>query len=475
MRSQGRKFGLGYVLIPVLATLAAGAGNRTTLVLENIPSEIDGMPVAVRGIVVKYPKAEITLTGSKQLDGTSMYQLAGSTTFKWANNSPPHKAKGTRTAWSTLDGYTLGNMLAFETGKPFFLGGGRDVVAFTGAVAAADVITPDKDELILKALGGRKRSGNWSQYLGSFAAADTTSTAAVALRPLFYLPIGERAGEKRGRFAVPAGWVSGKRGASCSGQDSGALEVTLPSATDGLSITWTTSGDDGKFEVFVIAKLCDPSKVPAPLPFNVELLEPGNNSAWINAPEGIITWLGAMKALVDGAMQSHSYTNLELHLHGTPVAHSIASENAIAHALALDEEDGFTFSHVDSAHSSEAAAARRNNIGVPLFQHRGSLMDALGSDQAGAVKVKIVTSGESSHRFVCAYRCLASDAFRQAAEEWARGLGASCSGSAVVARMEPASENGNAIGSEAMKALLPGTVRIVDAAKAAAVDTKAPG
>lgn len=477
MRSQGRKFGLAYILVPVIATLAAGAGKRTTLVLENVPSEIDGMPCAVRGIMVKYPKVEVTLTGSKQLDGTSVYQLAGDTTFKWANNSPPHKAKGTRTAWSTIDGYTLGNVLSFETGKPFFLGGGRDVIASTEAVAAADIVDPEKDALMRKALGGRRRAGNWSQYLGPFAAADATSTAAVTFRPVFYLPIGERAGEKRGRYAVPSGWISGKRGATCSGQDSGALEVTLPSTMDNLALTWTTSGDEGKFEVFVIVKLCDPSKLPAAPPFNIDLLEPGNNSAWINAPAGIISFLAAMKALAaDGSMQLHSYTNLELHLHGTPVAHSIVSENALAHALSLDEDEGFTFSHTDLTRASEAAAARRNNIGVPLYLHRGSILDALGSDQEGAVKVKIVTSGESAHRFVCGYRSLNTDAFRQSAETWAAGLGSACSGEAKVARMEPASDNGNAIGSEAMKSLLPGTVRLVNASAVAAVaNEKVPG
>ena len=476
MRSQGRKFGLDYIMIPVIATVASGAGKRTTIVLENIPAEIDGMPVCVRGLAVKYPQVDFALTGSTQMDGCCAYELAGDSTFKWAANSPPHKGKGTRTAWSTLDGHTLGNVLAFETGAPFFLGGGRDVIANGEDVAAADATDTDKETLTRRNLRGRRRAGNWAQFLGSFAAADATSTAAVSMRPWFYYAIGERAREMRGRFAVPSGWVSGKRGASCSGQDAGSLEITLPATMADLALTWTTTGDSGKFEVFVIAKLVDPSKLPAPLPFNIDELEPGNNSAWINAPSGIITLLAAMKKLAaNGDMQAHGYTNLELHQHGTPVAHAIVAENIVAQALALNEDEGFTISHVDTGRLSAAPAARRLNNMVPLFLHRGSLLSALGSDAEGAVKVKIVSTTETSHRFVCGYRSLMNDSFRQAAESWAQGLGSSCSGEAKVARMEPAAANGNAIGSEAMKSLLPGTTRILDAKAVAAAGDKGPG
>ncbi len=466
MKLKGKEYGTEPRVFKIFDRVITSATAEQRVSFENIPKESRGKRLALVGLVLELPLAAFTGAGSKSGDGVSISQLLGDVSIAYAAGSPEAAALGHQMMVDRVDGPALLQLLSARSGVGVIAGLGHSV-SWSQTVAAADVTGPGKIGCA-QTLARTIANGNWLQFVGPTFAADATTTLAFSERVRIYLPLGLRA--RHGfEHAIPVPDLAGQGYGTCtSGGAAGWLSFVLGQTVDGQAVTWTTSGDNARLEVHAVCVEVE-DKLAMPPAWCIDKFETQEKTITLNP--GAHEFIGFVKALNAGAQPAHDYTLVSLRVDGDELLPTEAGDHmAVMCAIHNTAEHGFGFSETDTALPAITQTARRANFCYPLyFSYAGSLLQMVGSDREGAVKVQIVTTSEASHRLLASRYAPITDGQRRAAEEQgAGGATCKCSDGKDVPTLQAVvnARNGNAISlASPLAKILPHV--LVDRAKAA--------
>lgn len=414
---------------------------------EDLDATRDGKPVSVEGFAVMLPKSAWSQLADSVADGDTLAQLLSEVTIEYAANSGPHKALGHRQLVSKLDGHRLLNVLTLLSGRAPFpaLGSHLGVI---GTVTTA-VLGPTLQGHVISPRTGQRIGGEWLHGLGPFASA-VGAPVAVSERIMVCFWIGSRSGHEDA--LMPAEWFKGSKG--CKGAEAGRIRISLGSSVDGQAVTWgpAASGADATAELYAIVRKCG-TKQPAGNPLEIKVNSFAKESA--SLPSGLLAFVGFAKPLSSGDMVAHSYSDVDLTNDGAPMIDSRMSEHMrMMNVLQASEHFGFGYAAADGAIASKAKKIRRINWCTPLIQSRpgASLVRMRGTDREGCIKVRVNTSGESSHELLIARYLMWTDAARSATVQAAQS---GCANEATPVTVVPNLRNGNAATTNALASLVP--------------------
>lgn len=467
MKVNGKEYGLAVRTFKFHEKVISSATSAQRISFEGLPKESRGKRLALLGVVLELPLAAWTQAASKNCDGVSIAQLLGEVSIAYAAGSPEKEALGHQMMVDRVDGPALLQVLSARSGHGVICSIGHDATV-SATVGASDIIGPSKIGN-LQTLAQVVANGSWLQFVGPTIVSDSTTSAAASEKVRIFLPLGLRAGHGF-EHAIPVPDLAGEGYGTCtSGGSAGWISITLGQSVDGQSVTWTTSGDNGILEAHAVCvEVSD--KLPMPPAWTIDKFDTTEKTISLNP--GAHEFIGFVKELSSGAMAAHDYTLVSLRVDGDEMLAGEASEHIkLMSAMHNSNRSRFGFSEVDAALPGITQTARRANFCFPLFfQYGGSLLQAIGSDRPGAMKVQVVTTGETTHRLLASRYAPITDGQRRAAEEQGSG---GCVCKCDDGKEAPASvavvnaRNGNAVSlSSPMAKILPHV--LIDRTKAAA-------
>ncbi len=441
MDIRGEYFGEDEVCQRVGAVAVTDPTRPFEIDFEDLPGQIDGKPVSVVGFALVLPRAQWSQAVSTLADGLTVAQLLSEVTIEYAANSAPHRGLGHRQLVSKMDGPRLLNVLTQLSGRAPFpgLGSNRTIPADVGTAA-----TGPSSAALLEALAtGQKVSGDHLHGLGPFAVSTGGGASAVDERITVAFWVGERWGHEDA--AMPAEVFKGAHG--CKGADPGRITILLNTAVDGQAVTWSAGGAaNEQAELYVVLRKSGAKQVAGNA---LEIVEKPFTRETQPIPAGHIAFLGFCKPLLLGAMESHDYTDVALTFDGTPMIESRVSDHLrLLNVLHTRQGAGFGYARTDAAYTANTQKGRRLNWCLPLIQAQqgASLLRMRGSDRDGCMKVRVVTSGETTHHLIVA-RYVVWDSAQRAALVQAAQSGC---GEAVAVELQPNLRNGNKAASTAL-------------------------
>ncbi len=426
-----REFGYPMVLSAKKGFQLSGTLNNQTVTipLKDIPTTHNGLRFVVQRLMVRLPTATFPITPNRELDGVSMAQLIQTITLRLASNAPPAAYDSANNVLiDGVDGWSAFDALGHISGEPTFFGayGPLSDVAVPPLSPASALTGQTARSLHYR----QNRDTGWLHNQGPFGLDITGAASDFAQQVYLNLPIGVNKLEEEPNAGIPANWLNGDAGCkgSCSGS-CGELVLVFGTKVDAQDIVWTAA--DG-LDVVVQGMLMPETDLPIPNTPCIRLITSGENN--IVTHMGIRQLLEFRKALTaGGAMQTLSYTRVQYLVAGWDV---------------IDPDEAVKFPGLAAMNGASPwgqtiaqttllgrGAARFSRAGYPMVAVDKSYIRTQTDVSRDSV-VKIVTTGETTHRLLDVTLTPMRDNFALAATEYS---------GVPTAKAVAASRNGNPV------------------------------